>query len=96
MRRSARDSSLTQHREGDLALWNANFSLRLTGDQLDRLNGMVREALNAAEGANKGGNSKTSLRRCMISAGRLEIAEATDAHVCRVAYGLRNKPARST
>lgn len=30
------------------------YLVELTGDQLDRLNGMVREALNAADGANKG------------------------------------------
>jgi hypothetical protein len=30
------------------------YLVELTGDQLDRLNGMVREAINAAEGANKG------------------------------------------
>jgi hypothetical protein len=30
------------------------YLVELTGDQLDRLNGMVREAINAAESANKG------------------------------------------
>jgi hypothetical protein len=30
------------------------YLIELTGDQLDRLNGLVREAINAAEGANKG------------------------------------------
>ena len=30
------------------------YLVELTGDQLDRLNGMVREAINAAEGENKG------------------------------------------
>ena len=30
------------------------YLFELTGDQLDRFNGMVRKAINAAEGANKG------------------------------------------
>jgi hypothetical protein len=30
------------------------YLVELTGDQLDRLNGMVREAIKAAEGANRG------------------------------------------
>jgi putative ABC transport system substrate-binding protein len=30
------------------------YLVELTGDQLDRLNGLVREAINAAEGANGG------------------------------------------
>jgi hypothetical protein len=30
------------------------YLVELTGDHLDRLNGMVREAINAAERANKG------------------------------------------
>jgi hypothetical protein len=31
-----------------------HYLVELTGDQLDRLNGMVREALNAADGAKQG------------------------------------------
>ena len=54
------------------------YLVELTGHQLDRLNGMVREAINAAQ-EKTNVNSKTFFRLCMISAGRPEIVGATDA-----------------
>ena len=53
------------------------YLVELTGDQLDRLNGMVREAINSAE-EKTNVNSKTFLWLCMIFAGRPGIAGATD------------------
>ena len=52
MRCSERDTgSLTSIMKGTRSM--ERYLVELTGDQLDRLNGMVREAINAAEGANK-------------------------------------------
>ena len=55
------------------------YLVELTGDQLDRLNGMVREAISAAEEENKRELENLFFRLCMISAGRPEIAGATDS-----------------
>jgi hypothetical protein len=53
------------------------YLVELTGDQLERLSGMGREAIEAAEDENTR-ELKTFFRLCMISAGKPEIAGATD------------------
>ena len=63
------------------------YLVELTGDQLDRLNGMVREAINSAEDENKR-ESKTFLWLCMIFAGRPGIAGATDQRKAPPKRGL--------
>ena len=61
------------------------YLVELTGNQLDRLNGMVREAINAAQDENKR-ELETFFRLCMISVGRLEIAGATDPRAPRTMF----------
>ena len=66
------------------------YLVELTGDQLDRLNGMVREAISAAEEENKRELENLFFRLCMISAGRPEIAGATDPTKSPAEAGLRS------
>jgi hypothetical protein len=57
------------------------YLVELTGDQLERLSIMVRDAIEAAGDENKR-ELEHLLLPCMISAGKPEIAEVTDRRKC--------------